>query len=73
MRVSPKNASIKQQQKIFIDQYDRVFRCNTRRELMEIIGSKHCDKLYIDTPDGSKHVGYVIKHHWLRYYAEGGL
>jgi hypothetical protein len=74
MRQSPKNASIKKQKKIFIDQYGQIFRCNTRKELMETIGSKHCDKMYVDTSDGqSKHVGYVIKSHWLRFYQEGEL
>lgn len=39
-----------------------------RKDLMERMGCKHAEKMYHDTEDGPRHVGYVIAGLWLRVY-----
>ena len=55
-----------------IDQYGQTYHglVHPRKDLMERIGVKHADRMYIDSAsDGSaKHVGYVIGGLWLRLY-----
>jgi hypothetical protein len=36
-----------------------------RKELMEVIGRQHVQKMYVDTATGPVHTGYVIGGHWL--------
>jgi len=54
-----------------IDQYGQTFHGLTypRKELCEILGNKHADKMYVDKKNGDiLHVGYVIAGHWLNVY-----
>ena len=38
-----------------------------RKELMEALGAKHVDKLYLDTAEGEiEHVGYIVAKEWFR-------
>lgn len=40
-----------------------------RRELCEQLGRKHCERMFVDGPDGRpKHIGYVIGGWWIRVY-----
>ena len=41
-----------------------------RKELLEELGRKHADKIYVDRKDGrTMHVGYVVASRWWRLYA----
>jgi hypothetical protein len=53
-----------------IDQYGKHYDGlkNPRKELSEILGCKHVDKMYIDSKDGTYHVGYIIAGYWLEIY-----
>lgn len=56
---------------IAIDQYGEHYRIEKypRKELCEIFGTSHADKMYTDKKDGSTvHVGYVIAGHWLKVF-----
>lgn len=52
---------------IAIDQYGNKHFLDEhpRKELCDLVGCKHVDKMYRDTPTGPKHVGYVIGGHWF--------
>ena len=39
-----------------------------RKELLRRYYTKHADKMYHDTSEGAKHVGYVVRGHWYRIY-----
>lgn len=40
-----------------------------RKKLLEKIGAKRADKMYVDGTDGKiYHIGYVIKGYWLTLY-----
>ena len=39
-----------------------------RKWLLDYFGRKHAERMYHDTPDGPKHIGYIIAGHWLRLY-----
>jgi hypothetical protein len=40
-----------------------------RKELLEQLGYRGCNKMYVDTKNGkTKHVGYVIGNHWINVY-----
>jgi hypothetical protein len=47
-----------------IDQYGEkhFLESHPRKELMELHGVKHADKIYRDP--GARHVGYVVAGHW---------
>jgi len=54
-----------------IDQYGQTYHSliNPRKELSEIIGNKHVEKLYQDDVHGNTfHMGYVIGSLWLTLY-----
>ncbi len=53
-----------------IDQYGQTYHGLThpRKELMERLYNKHCSKMYIDTKNGTKHIGYVIGQYGLTLY-----
>ena len=53
-----------------IDQYGQTYHhlLHPRKDLLEKLGSKHADKMYRDTDDGPKHVGYVIRKLWITLY-----
>jgi hypothetical protein len=56
---------------IAVDQYNQTYHIATnhpRKWLPEYLGSKRADKMFRDTKDGSKHVGYVIKGLWLEIF-----
>lgn len=56
---------------IAFDQYGNTFRSliHPRKDLLERLGYKHADKMYIDKGDGtSQHIGYVIGSHWIEVY-----
>ena len=37
-----------------------------RKELLNLVGRKSCQKVYIDTKDGNtKHVGYIVGGGWI--------
>ena len=53
------------------DQYGNTFHGlkHPRKDLMEKIGSKHVEKMYVDLKSGgSRQKGYVIGGHWLSVY-----
>ena len=53
---------------IAIDQYGRAYRLTKypRKELLELLGTTHAQKIYRDTVSGEvKHVGYLIRGLWL--------
>lgn len=55
--------------RVFIDQYNQVYRARTIKELRAKVGGT-CSKMYTDKADGSTtHIGYVIGHHWLQEFA----
>jgi hypothetical protein len=54
-----------------IDQYGThyVLKEHPRKELMEQIGCKHVDKMFVDLKSGgSREKGYVIAGHWIDIY-----
>lgn len=54
-----------------IDQYGQTFHGlkHPRKELCELLGSTHAEKIYADKKDGSTvHIGYIIAGHWLTLY-----
>ena len=54
-----------------IDQYGQTYHGlkHPRKELIERIGSKHVDKMYVDGKDGGTYfTGYVIGGLWLNLY-----
>lgn len=55
------------------DQYGNsimLYSEHPRKELMEKLYAKHCDRIYVDKKsDGrSVHVGYVIQGRWFTFY-----
>ena len=56
---------------LFIDQYGNKFFASSIRNLRSQIGNggSRVSKMYIDTDDGTYHIGYVIGDHWLTMYA----
>lgn len=56
---------------IAVDQYGRIHRVDPKRpraSLCADLGVKHAERMYVDAPDGAKHVGYVIAGLWLTLY-----
>lgn len=55
---------------IAFDQYGNHFQIkkHPRKELLERFDRSHAEKMYTDTANGSKHIGYVIAGHWLRVW-----
>ncbi len=54
-----------------IDQYGQTFHGleRPRRDLLQRLGRKHADKMYVDLKNGgAKHVGWVIGGLWLTVY-----
>jgi hypothetical protein len=51
------------------DQFGKTWDCFTdhpRKELLEQLGRRHADKIYVDRKDGSaRHVGWIIAGLWL--------
>lgn len=31
-----------------------------RKQLLAALGRKRCEKMYMDTQDGAKHIGYIV-------------
>jgi acyl-CoA synthetase (NDP forming) len=56
------------------DQYGQtvMIHKHPRKELCERVGIRHADKMYIDTPEGAKHVGYVIGGQWFTVWGLEG-
>ena len=55
-------------QRIFIDQFDRIHRVYTIKELKDRVGRTKAYKMYRDTKSGTKHIGYVVGDYWLTEY-----
>ena len=56
---------------IGIDQHSQYYQIDKypRKELLEQLGRKHADKMYVDLKDGGhRHIGYVIAGHWINVY-----
>lgn len=55
---------------IAIDQYGQHYFIKKfpRKELVEQLCNSHVSKMYRDTKEGAKHVGYVIGNNWLSVY-----
>lgn len=53
-----------------IDQYGHTYHGLThpRKDLMNRLYCKHAEKIYVDTGEGVKHIGYVIAGLWLTLY-----
>ena len=54
-----------------IDQYGQTHHAlgaHPRKELMKRLGTSHVEKMYADTAEGTKHVGYVIGRLWVTLY-----
>tara|TARA_Y100000034_G_scaffold74318_1_gene89434 strand:- start:16560 stop:16766 length:207 start_codon:yes stop_codon:yes gene_type:complete len=54
------------------DQYGNTYHLKPkfpRKQLMEKLGYKFAEKIYVDNTDGnSKHCGYRIGDHWITLY-----
>lgn len=53
------------QKRMFMDQYGQVVWATTVKELREAVGGGRTFKIYRDTPQGVKHVGYGVGHRWF--------
>ena len=54
-----------------IDQYGQTVRIagkHPRKELLETLGYKHADRVYIDRAGAVIHVGYIIGGRWFAFY-----
>jgi len=55
-----------------VDQYGQTYHIKNshpRKYLLDYLGGKKADKMYVDTTNGTaKHIGYIIKGLWLRIY-----
>lgn len=55
-----------------IDQYGQTYHLgltrNPRKALMDKFGCKHAEKIYTDTPEGTRHTGWIIEGLWLTVY-----
>lgn len=51
---------------VAVDQYGntKFIKNHPRKELTELHGVKHADKMYRDTDNGVKTVGYIVAGHW---------
>ena len=36
-----------------------------RKELLDALGYKHADKIYVDRSDGTYHIGYIVNRRWF--------
>ncbi len=57
---------------IAVDQYGQTHHNlgkYPRKELLSRLGWKHASKMYVDTDEGVKHVGYIIGSLWFRLYS----
>lgn len=55
---------------IAVDQYGHLYKLYTehpRKELMDLFGAKHADKMYIDR-EHTMHIGWVIMRLWLHVH-----
>ena len=51
-----------------------MIKAHPRAELCEHHGVKHADKMYMDTSEGVKHIGYVVSQNWYNVYGlEGNI
>lgn len=56
---------------IGLDQCGNSYRIkqHPRKELLEQLGSRHAERMFIDGEDGEpKHIGYVIGQRWITVY-----
>ena len=53
-----------------IDQYGQTYHGlgHPRKDLLKLFGHKHADKMYQDTKEGTKHVGYIIAGLWIELF-----
>jgi hypothetical protein len=53
-----------------IDQYGNTYHNLTHphKDLMERLGCKHANKMYVDRKGEAVHIGYVIGNLWLTVY-----
>jgi hypothetical protein len=57
---------------IGIDQHGQTFRNlrHPRKDLCNLLGRKHIQKMYVDAPNGeARHIGYVVSGLWITVYA----
>lgn len=52
---------------LYRDQYGGTFTAKTLKELKSKLPGRF-SRMFVDTVTGTKHVGYVIGHHWLTAY-----
>lgn len=57
------------------DQYGQFWaiQAHPRSELMEQLGRKSAEKMYVDRSDGVYHIGYIIAGHWLTVWGVEGI
>lgn len=56
---------------VAFDQYGQKYKLKTnhpRKELLDYFGHQHADKMYRDTDNGARHVGYIINGYWLEIF-----
>lgn len=53
---------------LYLDQYGNKWFARTIKELREKIGGGRVSKMYRDTKEGTKHVGYVVGPHWCEAF-----
>jgi len=59
---------MKNKNRIFIDQFNTIWRADSIKDLQEQIGGR-VSKMYVDGKDGGVyHVGYVVGSLWLHMY-----
>jgi hypothetical protein len=58
---------------IGVDQYGTVYGRlgrHPRAALLARLGRRHAERIYLDTPAGTVHCGYIIAGLWISLYAE---
>jgi len=57
------------------DQYGNHYSIekHPRKTLMDELGVKHAQKMFVDREDETFHIGYIIAGHWLTVYGLEGV
>ena len=53
---------------LYLDQYGHAIGARTVKELRQKAGGGRVSKMYRDTKQGTKQVGYVVGRHWFDAY-----
>ena len=39
-----------------------------RKDLLEKMGASSCQKMFVDSNEGAKHIGYIVRGEWFTVY-----